>query len=595
MGSDCSKFKTASKKEPSLDKYNPANSNPGDDCCGSRETDLSLSSNNKSEPKTKHKRDNRKIVEVPPFTNKAVKERIPRPWRTLDDLTFQWKELDVEGTPFKVRYITPNMFFNLWAQSKNSNPLGNYGITFVDSQSFYFDVKVLEANSEEEEAMARLASKGALMKRTVIGALQPFRSFSKQSTTIYETSNELAFKKINNNRYSDAILRYSKTINVWLLEQINNKVIVLFDHLWEGNASTRGDRISHESKTFLDIMSCCSCRPERIFILAGGFASLSPRYEGCIDENPICSEFSDINLPSRLACESVPIFPILTHFCILTCDIGILAHNDWDKHKDKFNISKIVNLTNQPDIFKFPKSSRIKYYSVPCYNTESPDYWGVVNIIRQAHHLRKSVLLVDNSGDYHSLNIVALFLIELGYKPSEVIKYITERRFGFSFDGFILDYFDQVFEKTQSTPEKLRPVRPPICFPIEKVSNPECEEKVIKAVEGILYDKASNRREGSYECLKNIVILLKNVISFPNNPYYRIISFENDIFKHSIGKFEQGIEILQISGFEIFEKDQERKLKLPFEADTNICKFVLSCMYQEIAKCSFKSSDLHIL
>ncbi|XP_665032.1 hypothetical protein [Cryptosporidium hominis TU502] len=416
------------------------------------------------------------------------------------------------------------MFFNLWAQSKNSNPLGNCGITFVDSQSFYFDVKVLEANSEEEEAMARLASKGALMKRTVIGALQPFRSFSRQSTTIYESSNELAFKKINSSKYSDAILRYSRTINSWLLEQINNKVIVLFDHLWEGNASIRGDRVSHESQTFLDIMNCCSCKPERIFILAGGFASLSPRYEGCIDENPICSEFSDNNLPFRFACESIPLFPILTHFCVLTCDIGILVHNDWDKYKDKFNISKIVNLTNQPEIFNFPKNSKIKYYSVPCYNTETPDYWGVVNIIRQTHHLRKSVLLVDNTGDYHSLNIVALFLIELGYKPSEVIQFITERKFGFTFDGFILDLFEEVYCKTKSTPEKLRPVRPPIQFPIDKVVDLEFEEKVIKIIQSIFSERAFKNKEKIYECLKNIGIILKNVISFPNNPFYRIIS-----------------------------------------------------------------------
>lgn len=581
MGSNCSKIEATSSNDSSV----------ASPCLDSK--------NRGTTGITRDKKDNRKILDIPSLTSKAVKERIPRPWRSLEDLTFQWKELQVEGTPFKVRYITPNMFFNLWAQSKNSNPLGNYGITFVDSQSFYFDVKVLEANSEEEEAMARLASKGALMKRTVIGALQPFRSFSKQSTTIYEASNELVFNKINASQYLDAVLRYSRTINVWLLEQINNKVVVLFDHLWEGNASIRGDRVSHESKTFLDIMNCCSCRPERVFILAGGFASLSPRYEGCIDENPICSEFSDINLPSRFACESVPLFPILTHFCVLTCDIGILAHNDWDKHKDKFNISKIVNLTNQSEIFKFPKTSKIKYYSIPCYNTETPDYWGAVNVIRQAHHLRKSVLLVDNSGDYHSLNIVALFLIELGYKPSEVTKYISERRFGFTFDGFILDYLNLVYEKTTSTPERLRPVRPPIRFPIEKVSNRECEEKIARAVEDILCEKdsspSSSSREASYDCLKNIVIMLKNAISFPNNPFYRSVSFENEIFKGSIGRFNRGIEILQISGFEISEKDQERKLKLPLEADINLCRFVLSCLYQEIAKYSFTSNDHRII
>ncbi|OII74345.1 uncharacterized protein cubi_01189 [Cryptosporidium ubiquitum] len=592
MGSDCSKSKndSVSKGNTNIVKKN---SNDG---VNSNKNRISQdSSNNGNHEQTKNKKDNHKILEVPQFTSKAVKERIPRPWRSLEDLTFQWKELDVKGSHFKVRYITPNMFFNLWAQSKNSNPFGNYGITFVDSQSFYYDVKVLEANSEEEEAMARLASKGALMKKTVIGALQPFRSFSKQSTTIYETSNELAFKKINSTKYSDAILRYSRTINTWLLEQINNKVVVLFDHLWEGNASIRGDRVSHESQTFLDIMSCCSCRPERIFILAGGFASLSPRYEGCIDENPICSEFSDNNLPSRFACESIPLFPVLTHFCVFTCDIGILAHNDWDKSKDRFNITKIVNLTNYPDIFKFPKSSKIKYYSVPCYNTESPDYWGVVNIIRQAHHFRKSVLLVDSSGDYHSLNIVALFLIELGYKPSEVVKYITERRFGFSFDGFILDLFEQVYEKTQSTPEKLRPVRPPIKFPTDKISNHEVEKKIVDAVENIFSEETLNGKEGSYECLKNVVILLKNVISFPNNPFYRTVSLENEIFKNSVGKFSQGIEILRISGFEIVEKDNDKKIKLPIEANINLCKFSLSCLYQEIAKHSFKNKEHRIL
>lgn len=586
MGSNCSKSKLASG--------NDVNSKEN-----IKKVDKSLNSNidsnnNQNIERIKNKKENRKILEAPLFNNKAVKERIPRPWRSLEDLTFQWKELDVEGSYFKVRYITPNMFFNLWAQSKNSNPFGNYGITFVDSQSFYYDVKVLEANSEEEEAMARLASKGALMKKTVIGALQPFRSFSKQSTTIYETNNELAFKKINSSKYSDAILRYSRTINIWLLEQINNKVVVLFDHLWEGNASIRGDRVSHESQTFLDIMNCCSCRPERIFILAGGFASLSPRYEACIDENPICSEFSDNNLPSRFACESIPLFPILTHFCVLTCDIGILAHNNWDKYKDKFNISKIVNLTNHPNIFKFPKSSKIKYYYVPCYDTESPDYWGVVNIIRQAHHLRKSVLLVDLSGDYHSLNIVGLFLIELGYKPSEVIKYVTERRFGFSFDGFILDLFELVYEKTQSTPERLRPVRPQVKFPIDKIDNHEIEKKITIAVENIISEKTYKNKEESYECLKNVAILLKNVISFPNNPFYRTVNIENEIFKNTIGKFNQGIEILQISGFEIFEKDGEKKLRLPIEADIGLCKISLSFLYQEIAKHSFKLNKHNI-
>ncbi|KAH8583741.1 uncharacterized protein ELE39_001487 [Cryptosporidium sp. chipmunk genotype I] len=593
MGSDCSRLKLDSKNDKSSKDNRIIVEKNSED--GNNFNKVSPESNNIGCEKVKNKKDNHKVLEVPSFNSKTVKERIPRPWKSLEDLTFQWKEIDVENSHFKVRYITPNMFFNLWAQSKNSNPLGNCGITFVDSQSFYFDVKVLEANSEEEEAMARLASKGALMKRTVIGALQPFRSFSKQSTTIYESSNELAFKKINSSKYSDAILRYSRTINSWLLEQINNKVIVLFDHLWEGNASIKGDRVSHESQTFLDIMNCCSCKPERIFILAGGFASLSPRYERCIDENPICSEFSDINLPSRFACESIPLFPILTHFCVLTCDIGILAHNDWDKHKDKFNISKIVNLTNQPEIFKFPKSSKIKYYSVPCYNTESPDYWGVVNIIRQAHHFRKSVLLVDNSGDYHTFNIVALFLIELGYKPSEVIKYITERKFGFTFDGFILDLFEQVYEKTQSTPEKLRPVRPVIKFPIDKVINHEFEKKVVKTIQSILTEKASNSKEKINECLKNIVIVLKNVISFPNNPFYRIVSFENEVFKNSIGQFSQGIEILQISGFEMFEKENEKKLKLPIEADISLCKITLSYLYQEIAKYSFKLNDHHIL
>ncbi|KAL3129203.1 hypothetical protein CHM_3g3830 [Cryptosporidium hominis] len=592
MGSNCSKSKLDSRNDVSLMNDSIIKEKVPENDNNSEINKKNPKSNDGCE-KIKHKKE--KVLEIPSFNSKSVKERIPRPWKSLEDLTFQWKEIEVENSWFKVRYITPNMFFNLWAQSKNSNPLGNCGITFVDSQSFYFDVKVLEANSEEEEAMARLASKGALMKRTVIGALQPFRSFSRQSTTIYESSNELAFKKINSSKYSDAILRYSRTINSWLLEQINNKVIVLFDHLWEGNASIRGDRVSHESQTFLDIMNCCSCKPERIFILAGGFASLSPRYEGCIDENPICSEFSDNNLPFRFACESIPLFPILTHFCVLTCDIGILVHNDWDKYKDKFNISKIVNLTNQPEIFNFPKNSKIKYYSVPCYNTETPDYWGVVNIIRQTHHLRKSVLLVDNTGDYHSLNIVALFLIELGYKPSEVIQFITKRKFGFTFDGFILDLFEEVYCKTKSTPEKLRPVRPPIQFPIDKVVDLEFEEKVIKIIQSIFSERASKNKEKIYECLKNIVIILKNVISFPNNPFYRIVSLENEIFKNSIGQFSQGIEILQISGFEVFEKENEKKLKLPIEADVKICKMTLSYLYQEIAKYSFRFNDHHIL
>ncbi|KAF7458751.1 Protein-tyrosine phosphatase-like protein with PUB domain [Cryptosporidium felis] len=611
MGSSCSNTsilqKSGDPQEEKIDLRDGTNKNSitGENASPAFQTRTARNSNSdnslnsecnsekKSETRSKRKKKNdsgKVILEVPSLNSKAVKEKIQKPWKSLESITFQWKEIGVEGTNFKVRYITPNMFFNLWAQSRNSNPFGNYGITFIDSQSFYFDVKVLEANTEEEEAMARLASKGALMKKTVIGALQPFRSFSKQSTTIYETSNEKAFKKINSTQYSDAVLRYSQTVNSWLLEQINNKVVVLFDHLWEGNASIRGDRVSHESQTFLDIMNCCSCRPERIYILAGGFASLSPRYDSCIDENPICSEFFDTNSFSRFPSESIPLFPILTHFCVLTCDIGILAQNNWDKCKDKFNISKIVNLTNDPEIYRFPKSSKIKYYSVPCYYTETPDYWGVVNIIRQAHHFRKSVLLVDYSGDYHSLNIVGLFLIELGYKPSEVVKFITERRLGFTFDGFILGLFEQVYEKSQSTPEKLKPIRPTIYFPIEKVQDLECEKKALELINELIMENSHQNEIQIKECLRNLVVLIRNVISFPNNPFYRVINLKNEIFNDSVGKFRQGVEILQLAGFTLIEKDGEKKLKLNFETGMNNCRTILSVLHKETAKYIFKKN-----
>ncbi|KAH7648906.1 hypothetical protein FG379_001275 [Cryptosporidium bovis] len=544
----------------------------------------------------------------PVFTDKSVRERIIKPWRNLDDLTFQWKEIQVEDTHYKARYITPSMFYNLWSQSKSSNPFGNYGITFVDSQSFYYDVKVLEANSEEEEAMARLASKGALMKRTVIGAIQPFKSFTRKSTSLYECNSNILINNSNGNSHLDAIARYSKTINNWLLEQINDKIVVLFDHLWEGNASIRGDRVSHESKTFLEIMNCCNCKPEMIYILAGGFASLSPRYDCCIDENPLCSELSDNLLPVRFPCETIPLFPLLTSFCVLTGDIGILSQNNWDKYRDKFSISKIVNLTNNPEIFHFPNNAKIKYYSIPCYGTNNPNYWSAVNIIRQCHHFRKSVLLVDSSGDYHSMNIVALFLVEIGFRPTDVISFLKERKIGLVFDSYMIDLLNDIYSKYNSSEDRNNstPYRPDIDFSsIRQIKNIEFENQVQILLNEIINQSSANSdaNKGTYhdstsnynnleendnyklfQCLRNTYILLENVLSFPNNQLYRVVHFDNSVFNQTVCQYKQGVELLKLAGFVIDEKDGNKKLRLPVESDLFKIKIILSNIQQEVSK-----------
>ncbi|KAH8739877.1 hypothetical protein FG386_001694 [Cryptosporidium ryanae] len=540
----------------------------------------------------------------PVFTDRSVRERIMKPWKNLEDLTFQWKEINVEGTHYKARYITPSMFYNLWSQSKNSNPFGNYGITFVDSQSFYYDVKVLEANSEEEEAMARLASKGALMKKTVIGALQPFKSFTRKSTSLYECTSNVLKNNGNGSTHSEAIVRYSKTVNNWLLEQINDKIVVLFDHLWEGNASIRGDRVSHESMSFLEIMNCCNCKPEVIYILAGGFASLSPRYEYCIDENPLCSELSDNFLPVRFPCETVPLFPLLTSFCVLTGDIGILSQNNWDTYKDKFSISRIVNLTNNPEIYHFPNNAKIKYYSIPCYGTNNPNYWSAVNIIRQCHHFRKSVLLVDSSGDYHSMNIVALFLVEIGFRPSDVINFLTRRKIGLIFDSYMINLLNDIYSKYNSSEDRNTnaPFRPNIDFSsIRKTKDIEFENKIQILLSEIINkanivdndknivdqeinnNKQVNNNYKVFQCLRNTYILLENVISFPNNPFYRIVHLDNFVFNQTVCQFKQGIEILKLAGFVIDEKEN-KKLKLPIESDLCNIKIILSYIQQEVSK-----------
>ncbi|EEA08057.1 uncharacterized protein CMU_031980 [Cryptosporidium muris RN66] len=577
------------------------------------------------------------VLPAPMLTSPGVKNRIDKPWKDLKDLNFIGNPIKINNTPYTVEYITPSLFYCLWSQSRHAYPTGNYNITFIDCQSFYYEVKIFEAKTEEDTAIAKLTSRGALVKRTVKGALQPFKTLAKRSSSLYD-------KKVHHygdskkQLLSEAVIKYADTISEWLSYQVNSKILVLFDHLWEGNASIRGDRVSHESQLLIDLLQACSCKPNRIFILAGGFATLSPRYQDCIDDDPLSSEFTQSVSMMKAPCEILPSFPSRGNFSILSSDVEFLSQMNWDKYNNTFVIERVVNLTNDPNLFRFPKLVNIQYYNLPCYETSNPPYASALNIIRQSYHLKKCTLLVDSTGDLHVMNIISMFLVEIGYKPSSVINFLTQRKIGLSFDGNMNDILTDSYRKNTHCKEKDRPIRPIIWLPMynlskedkkvaqnsiictstdkgyeetkvkstnkyikenKEINNSKCSQNEDLSSDEIditpdeIYKIISNLRkmdtrastdsryEGSEadECIKTLIIILSNVLNSPTEEKYRKISIENKRYNETIAKFPEASKILLLAGF----VQNNKEIKLPLETNLIKIKMILTWLKQETA------------
>lgn len=89
------------------------------------------------------------------------------------------------------------------------------------------------------------------------------------------------------------------------------------------------------------------------------------------------------------------------------------------------------------------------------------------------------------------------------------------------------------------------------------ISDAPAESEPIEIVKSLIRVKLKDETKTGYsDSCKLIRVILQNIIKNPDDDKYRTIKLSNAKFSQLVARFESGMEILQMLGFEVVNDDE---------------------------------------